>query len=118
MVDIFPFPQITANTTEDKIAELTDYLMRFKETLEFTLKNISTDNLSADLVKKLNALGADIEMSNKGREEEMAQVAGKNLTVSDVCNSEVFKSSVDGRVSKITFSVNFTTGKLEYTTGG
>lgn len=118
MVDIFPFPRITSKTPEGKIAELTDYLIQFKETLEFTLMNISTDNLSADLVAKLNALGADIELSNKDREEEIAQVSVKSLTVSDVVNSDVFKTSVDSRVSKIKFSVNFATGQLEYATGG
>lgn len=118
MIDILPFPRINARTTEGKIAELENYLIQFKETLEFALMNISTDNLSADLVKKLNDLGADIEMSNKDREEEMAQVSTKSLTVSDVVNSDVFKSSVDSRVSEITFSVNFATGQLEYATGG
>lgn len=118
MIDILPFPRISARTPEGKIAELENYLIQFKETLEFALVNISTDNLSADLVKKLNDLGADIEMSNKDREEEMAQVSTKSLTVSDVVNSDVFKSSVDSRVSEITFSVNFATGQLEYATGG
>lgn len=116
MVDILPFPRITASTPEGKIAELTNYLVQFKETLEFALMNISTDNLSADLVKKLNEMGADLETSKKDREEEMAQVSVKTLTVSDVCNSPVFESAVDGRVSGITFSVNFTTGCLEFTT--
>lgn len=119
MIDILPFPRINARTTEGKIAELENYLIQFKETLEFALMNISTDNLSADLVKKLNDLGANIQTSNKDRDEEMAQVsAKKSLTVYDVVNSDVFKASVDSRVSEITFSVNFATGQLEYATGG
>lgn len=119
MIDILPFPRINAQTTDGKIAELEHYLIQFKEALEFTLMNISTDNLSADLVKKLNELGANIQTSNKDRDEEMAQVsAKKSLTVYDVVNSDAFKASVDGRVSKITFSVNFATGQLEYATGG
>lgn len=114
MVDILPFPRIMGNTPEKQIAELINYLVQVKETLEFTLMNISTDNLSADLVERLNSLGADIKMSNKNREEEIAQVSVKTLTVSDVCNSDVFKSSVKNEISSITFSVNFNTGHLEY----
>lgn len=116
MVDILPFPRITANTPEEQIAELTNYLVQFKETLEFALMNISTDNLSAELVERLNALGTDIEESNKNREEELAQVNTKSLTVSDVCNSDVFKTSVNSQISSITFSVNFDTGYLEFET--
>lgn len=116
MVDLLPFPRITAKTPEGQISELISYLVQFKETLEFTLGNISTDNFSADLIAKLNGLGADIEESNKNREEEMAQVSSKNLTVSDVCNSDIFKASVESQISGITFSVNFNTGNLEFET--
>ena len=116
MVDILPFPRITANTSEGQIAELTSYLVQFKETLEFALMNISEENFSADLIKKLNSLGANIEESNKNREEELAQVSTKSLTVSDVCNSDVFKASVNSQISGITFSVNFSTGNLEFET--
>jgi hypothetical protein len=114
MVDILPFPRISGDTPEKQIAELTSYLIQFKETLEFALMNISTDNFSAELIEKLNSLGADIETSNKNREEELAQVSVKSLTVSDVCNSDVFKASVQSEISSITFSVNFTTGNLDY----
>lgn len=116
MVDILPFPRISKGTPEEQISDLTNYLIQFKETLEFALTNISTDNFSADLIERLNALGADIKLSNTNREEEIAQVSSKSLTVSDVCNSDVFKSSVASQISNITFSVNFSTGRLEYTT--
>ena len=94
MIDTFPFPRITANNAEGQIAQLVDYLIQFKETLEFALMNISTDNLSSDLVAKLNDLGADIEKSKEERIENFAQVSNNALTVSDVCNSEVFKMAV------------------------
>lgn len=114
MVDLFPFPRITGNTPEKQISELCVYLIQFKETLEFALMNISTDNLSADLIEKLNSLGADIVTNSRNREEELAQVNTQSLTVSDVCNSDVFKASVDKQVGELTFSVNFDTGYLEY----
>lgn len=112
MVDVFPFPRITAKTPEGQIAELESYLIQFKETLEFVLAEISTDKLPADILEKLDLLG----MGN--REEELAQVNTKSLTVSDVCNSDVFKSAVNGQISGITFSVNYTTGNLDFETNG
>lgn len=114
MLDILPFPRIPEGTPEMQIRELTQYLIQFKETLEFALMNISTENFSSDLVERLNQLGANIEQSNKDREEEIAQVSGKTLTVSDVCNSDVFKSSVESQISHITFFVNFETGNLDF----
>ena len=106
MVDIFQFPNVTASTPEGQVAELVNYLVQFKETLEFALGNISADNLSQDLVAKLNSLGADIEQSNERRDEQITQVAHNSLTKSDVINI----------ISGITFKVNFTTGNLEYAT--
>lgn len=116
MVDMLPFPRIIGNTPEEQIAEILNYLIQFKETLEFALMNISTDNLSPDLVKKLNELGANIEQSNVNREDELTQISHNSLTVSDVCNSDIFKSAVESEISDITFNVNFNTGYLEYAT--
>ena len=116
MVDMFPFPRVTGETSEKQIAELVDYLIQFKETLEFALANISTENLSADLVNKLNELGADIEQSKVNREEEITQLSqNTTLTVSDVVNSPIFENAVKGEIANIKFSVNFDTGNLEYT---
>jgi len=81
MVDLFPFPKIVGKTPEEQIAELINYMTQFKETLEFALMNISTDNLSAELIAKLNDLGADIEKSKEDRNEEIAQISNKTLTV-------------------------------------
>ena len=106
MVDTFQFPAVNAPTPEGQISELVNYLIQFKETLEFALNNISTDNLSQDLVKILNSLGADIVQSNERRDEELTQVAHNSLTKSDVINI----------ISDITFTVNFNTGYLEYAT--
>lgn len=115
MFDIFPFPRITGNTPEEQIAELSNYLIQFKETLEFALTNISAENLSPDLINKLNELGADIEKSNEERESEVAQISINSLTVSDVCNSDLFKLAVKSMLSQyISFNVNYETGHLEY----
>ena len=113
---MFPFPRIIGNTPETQIAELVNYLVQFKETLEFALMNISTDNLSPELVNKLNDLGANIEKSNVDREDELTQISSNSLTISDVCNSDIFKTAIESEVSGITFNVNFNTGYLEFTT--
>lgn len=115
MYDLLPFPSVTQGNPEKQIAELTSYLIQFKEALEFILTNISVDNLSSDLVEKLNTLGADIERSNEYREEEISQIASRSLTVSDVVNSEVFEKAVTDISGDVEFTVNFDTGNLEYT---
>ena len=115
MIDILSFPRIMGDTPEKQIRELTDYLVQFKETLEFALMNISTENLSPDLVTKLNELGANIEESRSERESELAQISRESsLTISDVINSETFTQALENKVSGIKFNVNFETGHLEY----
>ena len=115
MVDYFDVPRIIGNTPDEKISELTHYLIQFKEALEFALTNITAENLSPELLNKLNALGADIEKSNDDRESEIAQISNFNsLTVSDVCNSEIFKNEIEDKIMALKFNVNFDTGYLEY----
>lgn len=116
MYDMLPFPSVTAKTPEEQVGELTNYLIQFKETLEFILANISVENLSQELIQKLNDLGADVEKNAEERDEQLSQIANKSLTVSDVINSEGFKTSVQSEISKIKFTVNTETGNLEYTT--
>ena len=115
MFDMLPFPNINSSKTpEDQVVELTHYLIQFKETLEFILTNISFDNLSQDVIDKLNSLGAEIEKNIKSQEEQIQQVSQKplNLTASDVINSDVFKAAMK---KEHTFTINFDTGNLEYT---
>ena len=115
MLDLLPFPRFSSSSAEKQVAELTSYLIQFKEDLEFILRNISEENLSADLLAKLESGGGGVQLGGM-KEDELAQVAGKSLTVSDVCNSGIFKSAVKSEVSSITFSINFSTGYLEYDT--
>jgi predicted DNA-binding protein YlxM (UPF0122 family) len=115
MYDLLPFPNISATNIEDLVAQTNNYLIQFKEALEFALTNISTDNLSQNLVEKLNTLGADIEKSIEERDDQLQQVANKTLSISDVINSDTFSLAVEGKISNIKFSVNFDTGNLEYT---
>ena len=113
---MLPFPNTIGKTTEEQVVEINNYLIQLKEELEFILSNISAENLSQDLIEKLNSLGADVEKSSEDLDEQLSQIAGQSLTVNDVINSPSFSSAVDAKVSKIKFSVNFETGNLEYTT--
>jgi len=132
MYDMLPFPHITATNAEEQSAQINNYLIQFKETLEFILMNISAENLSPDLVNKINSLGANIEKNYVEREEEIQQVTGKMITVSDVINSSAFQADMDAReekiqknveenlptaseiISSLKLTVNFETGHLEY----
>lgn len=116
MYDMLPFPNIIGGKPEEQIAQINNYLIQFKETLEFILTNISTDNLSQDLIGKLNTLGANIEKNNEDTTDQLQQVSNKALTVSDVINSSAFDLAVDRKISNIEFTVNYNTGNLEYTT--
>ncbi len=113
MQDIFPFLRITGSTSKEQVLQLADYITQFKEILEFTLRNITVENLSPDLVNKLNELGADIQKAKDDKEEEFAQLTGSTLTISDVCESNQFKDAVNKELSG-TFTVNYDTGHLEY----
>lgn len=100
MYDMLPFPNITARNTEEQVAQINNYLIQFKESLEFILTNISTENLSQDLIAQLNTLGADIVKSNEDRADQIQQMSNKTLTVSDVINSIAFKLALDNVTPK------------------
>lgn len=110
--DTLPFLRLTAKTPEGKLTELESYLIQFKEALEFILMEIPMNSLSSGTIDKINSLGAG------NAEEELAQVSSKPISVSDVCNSDVFKAAVNEQISGITFSVNYSTGYLEFETNG
>ena len=112
MYDLFSFPRILGDTPEKQVAEVVDYLIQFKETLEFALTNIGTENLSHDLVAKINKLGAGD--SSTSSEETLSQLSRGTLTIYDVVNSDLFASMLESKVLKVDFSVNFETGELEY----
>lgn len=115
MFDLFPFLRLDRGTPEEKIETIANYLMEFKEILEFQLANIDTDNLSPGLVEKLNTLGANVSSNKEEKESELGQLANKGSSIYDVVNSDLFKEAVNNQIPKaLTFNVNFETGHLEY----
>jgi hypothetical protein len=115
MYDMLPFPNLNATSIEELSFQTNNYLIQFKETLEFILTNIGPDNLSSDLVEMLNSLGAEVEKTIEETDEQFQQVAGKTITVADVINSPAFEEALN-KETKVEFTVNFETGNLEYQT--
>ena len=94
MRDLLPFPMIRGKLPETQVEELVTYLVRLKEELEFILSNISEDNLSEGLKKRLNSLGESIGANTAKSEDELLQVTSKIMSVRDIVGSDVFKEAV------------------------
>ena len=94
MYDMLPFPNITATSIEELSFQTNNYLIQFKETLEFILTNIGADNLSSDLMETLNSLGAEVEKTIEDTDDQFQQVAQKTITVADVINSSAFEEAL------------------------
>ena len=64
----------------------------------------------------IDKIRKDIEKNNDDSTEQLLQLSGKTVTVSDVINSSDFKSALKSEVGNNipTFSINFETGQLEY----
>ena len=112
MHDMLPFPNITATDSKEQANQINNYLIQFKETLEFILMNISVDNLSQDLINKLNDLGAEVKKSQTALEEEVQQVSKKGVTASDVVNSAVYKADMNAREAQIQESIQAVSDKI------
>ena len=95
MYDMLPFPNIHATNIEELSFQTNNYLIQFKETLEFVLANIGEDNLSNDLTEKLNSLGLEVEKNAEETDDQFQQVAGKTITIADVINSPAFANSLE-----------------------
>ena len=100
MYDMLPFPNISATNIEELSFQTNNYLIQFKETLEFILSNIGADNLSQDLMETLNSLGAEVEKTIEETDDQFQQVAGKTITVADVINSKAFGNALEGATPK------------------
>ena len=95
MQDFLPFPNITATEPEEQIVQINNYLLQLKEELEFILTNISTENLSQELLKAITS-GAKSDGFTTEQLSMVQQMAGKGLSISDVVNSKEFAMFSDG----------------------
>ena len=112
MIDALPFPHITAKDTPEQIKQINDYLVYFKESLEFILMNISADNLSSDLVDKLNRFDSEIETLKIVEENVIQQVSNKTITALEVIESEEYKASIKELEDKLTKEIQDVDGKV------
>ena len=80
----------------------------------YNIQGVGTTGSGRNLAGAL--VGADVVKSSEEQTEQLSQIANKSLTVSDVLNSKAFETSVQSQISKIKFSVNTSTGNLEYST--
>jgi hypothetical protein len=129
--DTLPFPNITAKDAEERSKQTVDYLIQFKEELEFILNSIASGDYGRLLSQPTQTTQTIISTA---REE--------SLTVAEVVNSAAFKASINSikeqtleavpkevrakvaellpaevakQMPDITFTVNFENGNLEYT---
>ena len=112
MYDMLPFPPVASGDTKEQVTQLYNYLVQFKEGLEFILSNISTDNLSPELVNRLNELGADISKGKEEREDQILQAANRAKKHAEtlvenmqyiVSGEQTTVSTEDGGVNVYTF---------------
>lgn len=113
MMDIFPFLRLEGKTSEEKIEEITKYLIQFKESLEYELTNITEEKLSPELRKKLAIIKASTineeefsQLANKTKSqevpkseissEEVMKIINNNMSqiINTVCESEKFEDKV------------------------
>ena len=55
MIDL-PFPPILNGEPEEQIQLIYNYLFQLKESLEFTIDNIGSDNLSTQLIGQIETI--------------------------------------------------------------
>jgi hypothetical protein len=96
MFDILPFPNITAKDPEERTSQIIDYLLQFKEDLEFILTNLTSENLSPDLRAKITSVRSADDVFTSEQSEQISQMKGGGVSVSDVLNSAAFKAYADG----------------------
>lgn len=102
MFDILPFPNITAKDPEERIGQVVDYLLQFKEDLEFILTNLTTENLSPELQAKIASVKSSTDVFTAEQTEQLSQMKGSSggggggISVSDVLNSAAFKAYAAG----------------------
>ena len=128
--DTLPFPNITAKDADERSKQTVDYLIQFKEELEFLLNGIVNNDYGKLLPQSPQAAQTMQPIMSNSREDA--------LTVAEVVNSASFRAALNGvkeetmdsipaevgkqlpdevarQMPDIIFTVNFDNGYLEYT---
>jgi len=65
MIETFGYPILTAKTTEGKLNELTEYIVKMVNKIETVTSGIDTDNLSQNLYDLINHLKEEVDKPEK-----------------------------------------------------
>ena len=84
MTDFLQFPIITANEPEKQIAQINNYLIQLKESLEFAFMGLSSENQSV-----ANSLAKSLANANETREDQIQQVSSKVTSNADNISSSI-----------------------------
>lgn len=77
MFEFFPVIDLKGKTSAQKIDELEQYLTRLRVELENILGNISAENLSPTLLKRIENLEKTVKSESEEIKESIAQLANK-----------------------------------------
>lgn len=89
MIDL-PFPPILNGEPEEQIQLIYNYLFQLKESMEFTIDNIGSDNLSTQLIGQIETIQSMIKSANESAEHAQSMAQKNGITVQDVVTSELF----------------------------
>ena len=92
MAEQLPFLFTRGRNDSERLQEVIDYLHQLREELEVILMNLTTDNLSSEIIKKIQDGGIRTPI-NENDKEEIYQIVQKQNPI----------------------NINFETGQLEYT---
>lgn len=87
MFDTLPFPNITAKDAEERSKQTVDYLIQFKEELEFVLNAIVNGEYEKVTAQPQQATQTAANIDNS---------SDNGLTIAEVVNSAVFKGTIEG----------------------
>jgi DNA-binding FadR family transcriptional regulator len=87
-----PFLFTRGRNDSERLQEVIDYIHQLREELEGILMNLTADNLSSEIIKKIQDVGISTSINEKDK-EEIYQIVQNQKSL----------------------NVNFETGQLEYT---
>lgn len=90
-----PFPNVGGNNDTERIEQIVAYLLQLRDELDFILSNITLDNLSKEVLEKIESVNQNIKKTEETQEDQIQQVLNSVLKVDDVLNSKQFKNVLE-----------------------
>ena len=116
-IDI-PYPELNLSGGTISTDQVNEYLYKLAEALEFALGDINIDNLSDELASMLGA-GINEETVKQYASDALrsANSFARNLVNDAKKEMKEYVADNGGSAVSYVFSINFTTGHLEYERG-